>query len=330
MPRPSLSDDNELPGNDPHLTEAERAAREGFDDDGNEIAAADASAGAATAAPPAAGDGAAPPADPAAAVAPTNDAATAGGEGDAAAAPAASAASATTQAEAPSAPTSTHVAGPVFAPRLDPGAPRDFDAELNGLKEKYAAGDLDDDAYMDAREKVVEARTIYNARSTIAEEISQRGWEANVHAFLQLPENATLLRSDALRDFWSAAMTRFVNEASSSGKSPSDWEILSGGRDKLFQEMGISTAPIPPAPTPTNPTGAPAQPPTPPPVRAPDLTGVPPAVGSAPNAGATGAKTTAESLAGQDIFQIEAFMAGQSEEQQEAILRTLPGAFADT
>lgn len=310
-----------LPGNAPHLTDAERAAREGFDDDGNELPAAPATAdgapagetgttdAGATAAPPAEDPGSPP------AAAPTQDAA---------AAPPAD----TPPADTPSA-AAPPQAGPVFAPQFDPGTPRDFAAELKALKEKYNAGELDDEAYESAREDIIEARTVYNTKAQVAEEISQAAWKANVSAFLQLPENATLLRSELMRDYWAVAMDRFANEAAAAGKVLTDWEILSGGRDKLFQEMGLSTATTPPAPTPTNPT-APAPAATkPPPVRAPDLSGVPPSIGAAPNAGNTGAKPTAEALAGKDIFEIEAFMAGQSEEAQEALLRSLPGAFTD-
>lgn len=331
MPQPSQPNDNQLPGNDPHLTDAERAAREGYDDDGNEVttdatapappadggdvdpAAAGADATDPAPVPPAEGEPPAPDSDQQAPIPPVREAPPAP-ESEA----------------APSTPTASG-AGPVFAPRIDPGAPRDFNAELGALKAKYNAGDLDDDAYESAREEVIEARTLFKAQATIADQISQRAWEANINAFLQLPENATLLRSESMRDFWQAAMNRYCAEEAAEGRNPSDWEILTGARDKLYQEMGISTAPTPPAPAPQNPTAGapPLSASAPPPVKLPNLSNIPPSIGSAPNAGATGAKPTAEALAGQDIFEIEKFMSGQSEEAQDAMLRTLPGSFAD-
>jgi len=299
--------DNQLPGNDPDLTEAEIAARDGFDDDGNAVEAP-AGSDAATAAK--AGDeyeGAGASAD---------DVAAAAEEGaDAAAAEGADASASNGAASTP-----VSTAGPVFTPTITPGAPRDFAAEIKELKAQYEAGTIDDDAYEEAREGIVEARTLYNAQATIAEQLAEQGWRANVGAFLQLPENAALLRSPEMKDLWQTMMNRTVTEAAEAGRTLADWEILSGGRDRLFQTLGISTTPVPEAPA--------AAPPKP--NQAPPLGNVPPTLAKAPAAAPSGAKTTAETLAGSDnIMEIEAFMATQSEEQADALLRSLPGAFAD-
>jgi hypothetical protein len=304
------ANENVLAGNAPDLTDAERAAMEGFDENGNPTPPAETPP---PAAPPATTEAAAvvppPPATdtPPPAAAPT--------------APVVATETAPTPAATPQ--PSAPATGPVFTPSITPGTARDYAAEIKALKTQYEAGEIDDDKYEEDREAIVEARTIHNSESRIAEQLAEQGWKANVSSFLQLPDNAALLRSPEMKDLWQSMMNRTVTEAAAAGKQLSDWEILSLGRDKLFQTLGIS-ANADPVPPPVKPPETPAKP-----NQAPNLTNVPPTLARAPSAAPTGAKTTAESLAAADnIFDIEAHMATLSEAQADEMLRTLPGAFA--
>lgn len=308
-----------LPGNEPDLTDSERAAREGFDEDGNAVAAAPAAD--APAPDPAQVDPPAPAADaPAAPAAPAD-----------APAPAPVAdAPAPTPADSP-APGAPPAQSPIFTPQINAGQPRDFAGELTALKEKYKNGLIEDDDYESARETIVEARTLFNAQSAIAEQLSQQGWQANVSMFLQQPENAILHRSDAMKTLWKSMMQKAVDDAAGVGKHLGDWEICTEARNLLFKELGLSAS-APPAPTPATeiPTAAttPAAPPKP--NQNPPLQNIPPNLAGAPAAAPTGAKTTAETLAAANsIFDIEAFMATHSEAEADEMMRTLPGAFSD-
>lgn len=208
---------------------------------------------------------------------------------------------------------------PIFTPTITPGESRDFAREVADLKEKYNAGEIDDDEYESAREAIVEARTLYNAQASIAEQMAEQAWRANVQVFLQAPENAALLRSPDMAQLWQATMNRVVNDAAAEGRSLSDWDILTAGRDRLFETIGLSTSQAPEQPA------APAKP-----NQSPNLRDVPPTMARAPSAAPTGAKTTAESLSAADNIQdIEAFFATQSEDQADALLRSLPGAYVE-
>lgn len=304
------SNDERLDANAPDLTTAETKAMESFDDHGN-LKPEGEPAPAIEPAPVAA-------ADPATADAPP-----------AAADPVAPAPVADTAPAVPAA-VATPLQGPIFTPTISPGQARDFAGEIKDLKTKYEAGELDDDQYEAAREAVVEARTLYNAQSNIAEQLADSAWRANVSAFLQMPDNATLLRSPEMKDLWQTMLQRATNVAAQEVKDgkraamPNDWEILTEGRNLLFGTLGISSATVP------EPPAAPAKPAAQPkPNQSPNLKDVPPTLAQAPGAAPTGAKATAESLSTADIFEIESLMATQSEDQNDALLRTLPGAFAE-
>jgi len=274
-----------LPGNEPELTEAERAAREGFDENGDAVAAAPA------ADPPAPADAPAPAADTPAPPA----AAPADAPAPAPVADAPAPAEPPAQAPAPQ--------SPIFTPQINAGQPRDFATELTTLKEKYKTGEIEDDDYEAQRESIVEARTLFNAQSAIAEQLSQQGWNANVNMFLQQQENAILHRSDAMKALWQSMMKKAVDDAALAGKQLGDWEILTEGRNLLFKEIGLSATPQPAeAPAPAATTAAPPKP-----NQNPPLQNIPPNLANAPAAAPTGAKTTAETLASANsIFDIAA------------------------
>lgn len=208
-----------------------------------------------------------------------------------------------------------------------------YSEQLAGLKEKYADGGIDDDAYDAERERLVQARqderdeltaarVKWETRAELAEEFAQHTWQQNVRMFLSQPENGILLRSDAIQQVWQSMMQRAVNEAAAAG-SPltTDADIMTAGRNLLFQDLGLSAAanPSPVAP-PSNPK---------PPVTPPKLDNLPPSVGRLPGASPNGAVMTGEELAGLGINDLERQMAGMSEAQIDALLRATPGAFIE-
>lgn len=301
-----------LPGNEPDLTDAERAVlAEALSD-----APVPDDAGASGAAtqegegdPPAEGAPAAddaPAADPAAA--PPEPAA------DPAAAPALT---------APPAAATTKQGGPVAFPSLSAGEARDFKADLAELKAKLEAGDIDDDAYTEGREEILIARTKYETQQELSTQLADQNWQVQVQAFLRQPENAALLRSPEIQDLWSAMMQRAVNNSAAAGTVlTDDWEIMAQGRDLLFETLGLSASVEPPAPVPAEPT-------TPPPIKPPPMDKVPPTLSGAPAATQTGAKVTGENLAAQPIEDLERIGHGLTEAQWEELLRGTPGSFVD-
>lgn len=293
-----------LAGNPLALTDAERDARAGFDEDGNELPPADPAATPAVAAPAAPTPGAAdvppivaPPADPAAAEPPA-----------AAAEPVA----------APPAPSPTPAAAALPDLRVEA---RDFKAELAALKKDLAEGAIDDEVYEERRDDIVAARAAAEVRETLSHDFAEHTWQQNVGTFLALPENAALLRSAEIQAVWQQTMQTAVNNAALQGKAlTTDFEIMTAGRDLLFQQLGLS-APANPPPV--------AAPPPPKPVQAPPMNQLPPSLGGIPAAAPTGVRHTIESLSALDINEAERIMAGMSEAQQDELLRGTPGSFID-
>lgn len=284
--QPDTIENDRLPGNDPDLTDAEKAALEGFDDDGNPIETA-----------PEGG------ADPAAA-APNGD-----GEGG-------------EPSPAAPAPAAQDRGTGVPFPQVPAAEARDFAAELQSLKEQFNDGKIDDDQYEAARDEIVVARAQAATTEALRQEFAEQAWATNCKAFLQRPENATLLRSKEIQGLWQQAMQMAVENAAAEGKVlTDDWEILTAGRDLLFQQMGLS-AEVPPA----GQTAPAADPPRP--NRAPPLADAPPSLANAP-AAPPGTKETADALADLSIIELEQRMAGMTEQQQEALLASVPGAFID-
>lgn len=291
--------DETLPGNDPHLTPAEQAAldAEKADADGG---APDSGADPATPPTAAAADpdpaAATPPAEPAPAAEPT---------------------------PAPAAETGPPP-GTVF-PQIAVGEARDFDKELGDLKAKYRADEIDDDEYEDQRASIILARAKAEVRAEMSGEFQQQSWENTVQVFLSQPENALLLRDEHMKALWQSSINAAAQTAANEGRALTDWQMLSEGRALLFKTIGIAGgSAIAPDPAPAAPAASPK-----PPVSPPPLNRLPPDIGSIPGAAPSGALETAESLAALDIQDLEARMAGMSEDQQQQILRTVAGAFID-
>lgn len=295
MPNPTPND--QLPGNDPDLTEAERTALGEMDQDGNLIEAA-------AEPPPAAAPAEQPNAEAPETVAP---------------------------------PATAPAGGPVVFPQITPGAPRDFEAEMNELRGRqakiaadYNEGVIDADEAEAARAALADERSALDRAWASAETMAQmqqqladQAWQANTRAFLMLPENAAILRNADIQGMFQTAMQMATNDAAAAGTPlTDDWAILTAGRDRLFSVMGLAAdAPAAPAPKPVadKPAG-----------RAPDLTNLPPTMTGAPAAAPSGARQTAIELAeSNDIEALERATAGMSESQWEDLLRSVPGAFVD-
>lgn len=308
MPNMNNAQPDTLPGNDPILTDAERQLLADVDVPSGGDIPANADASENTETPPPGGVSASDPAD----------------VGDPAVA-------APPQAQANSLPT-LHNDARDFKTEREALDTR-YSEQLAGLKEKYADGGIDDDAYdaererlmqarQDERDELTAARVKWETRAELAEEFAQHTWQQNVRMFLSQPENGILLRSDAIQQVWQSMMQRAVNEAAAAG-SPltTDADIMTAGRNLLFQDLGLSAAANP------SPVAPPANPK--PPVTPPKLDNLPPSVGRLPGASPNGAAMTGEELAGLGINDLERQMASMSEAQIDALLRATPGAFIE-
>lgn len=230
----------------------------------------------------------------------------------------------------------------VFSPNLSSNAPKDFDAEdkkisdaLVDINRKSSAGEMDDDEWereearlREDQRKLDRERTRWETKQELAGEMAAQTWTQNRDLFLRQPENAFISRDEATATAWASMMQMAVNEAAVAGKPlGADWDILEAGATKLRELMGIkpgaaaAAAATPAAPTPN----ADAVPPK----RDPKLDTVPNTLGGAPAAGNLSARTTADELAGSSIQDIEAHFARQTDDARDALLRSVPGAFAD-
>lgn len=283
-----MSNHNEQAGNT-GLTDVERELSQNVDDDGNPRAIEEAAPPAAAAENPPAGD---PPAAEPPVVPPV---------------------------EAPVAVADQGSAVPF--PTVQPGAARDFKAELASLKAQYGAGDVDDEAYEEQREQIIHDRAKLEMRQELAQEFAEQAWTTNVNAFLARQENAVLLRSPHIQQLWNTMMQTAVNTAAQAGTPiTDDWVMMRAGRDLLFQELGLSSTEVPAAPPPAPPR----------PDQSPPLSNVPPTLSGVPAAAPSGAKVTADSLvASADVTEIERVTAGLSDAQWDELLRGTPGAFID-
>ncbi|HEL7888185.1 TPA: hypothetical protein UMI76_000338 [Stenotrophomonas maltophilia] len=329
MQQPDNAGQHSLAANELEMTEGERAALASADGAAPGDAAAatgttDASVAAtatATATPPAKGS-AAP-----AAGAPADGAA----QPDAAAA-AAAAVAADGTAHAPPATSEPPPATP-FVPTYAADE-RDYGkeiGEINGklqaLKEKYKAGDVEDEVYeqqyedlRDERGRVERAQDIAALQQQLSQQNADQSWAYLQRQFLSRPENAAIAASPIRFAAWEQAMQSVVNEAAAAGRQLTDWDILAGARDLLaaeglLQPSAAATAP-PVAPPPTKPD------------RSAPLGDVPATLSTVPAAADPTSRSTADAAAGMDnIEDIESFLAGKSESERDRILRDVPGSF---
>lgn len=226
----------------------------------------------------------------------------------------------------------------VFVPNVASAAPKDFDAEEKRISEALVAlnkqstdGEIDDEAW-ESQEATLRTeqraldreRTRWETKQELAGEMAAQTWVQNRDMFLRQPENAFINRDQATATAWASMMQMAVNEAAVSGKPlGTDWDILEAGAAKLRELMGIKAGAADDTKKPEPAAGAAK------PVRDPKLDTVPNTLGAAPAAANLSAKTTAEELAATSIQDVEGHMARLTDDQRDALLRSVPGTFAD-
>ncbi|WP_336357340.1 hypothetical protein [Stenotrophomonas muris] len=327
MQQPDNAGQQSLAANELEMTEGERAALASADGATAGAAAAapgtpDAAAAAAATATPA-GDGSAAPA----AAAPADGAAQP--DAAAAAATAAAAEGATPAAPAASEPPPATPFVPTYAAdERDYGKEiSEINGKLQALKEKYKAGDVEDEVYeqqyedlRDERSRVERAQDIATLQQQLSQQNADQSWAYLQRQFLSRPENAAIAASPIRFAAWEQAMQSVVNDAAAAGRQLTDWDILAGARDLLvteglLQASAAATAP-PVAPAPAKPD------------RSAPLGDVPATLSTVPAAADPTSRSTADAAAGMDnIEDIESFLAGKSESERDRILRDVPGSF---
>ncbi|MCU1181950.1 hypothetical protein JAK31_02775 [Stenotrophomonas maltophilia] len=327
MQQPDNAGQHSLAANELEMTEGERAALASADGAALGDAAAatgttDASAAATATATPAAEGSAAP-----AAGAPADGAV----QPDAAAAAAAAvAADGTTHAPPATSepPPATPFVPTYAADERDYGKEiGEINGKLQALKEKYKAGDVEDEAYeqqyedlRDERSRVERAQDMATLQQQMSQQNADQSWAYLQRQFLSRPENAAIAVSPMRFAAWEQAMQSVVNEAAAAGRQLTDWDVLAGARDLLaaeglLQPSAAATAP-PVAPPPAKPD------------RSAPLGDVPATLSTVPAAADPTSRSTADAAAGMDnIEDIESFLAGKSESERDRILRDVPGSF---
>lgn len=327
MQQPDNAGQHSLAANELEMTEGERAALASADGAAPDAAAAatatpDAPAAAAATAAPAAEGAAAPAAAAAAGGAAQPDAA-------ASAAAAVAAEGATTAAPAASEPPPATPFVPTYAAdERDYGKEiGEINGKLQALKEKYKAGDVEDEVYeqqyedlRDERSRVERAQDIAALQQQLSQQNADQSWAYLQRQFLSRPENAAIAASPIRFAAWEQAMQSVVNDAAASGRQLTDWDILAGARDLLVTEgllQASAAATAPPV------AQAPAKP-----DRSAPLADVPATLSTVPAAADPTSRSTADAAAGMDnIEDIESFLAGKSESERDRILRDVPGSF---
>ncbi len=318
MQQPDNAGQQSLAANELEMTEGERAALASADGAAPGDAAAasgtpDAPAAAAATAAPAAEASAAPAAAPA----------------DGAAQPDAAAAAAVAAAPAAAEPPPATPFVPTYAAdERDYGKEiGDINGKLQALKERYKAGDVEDEAYeqqyedlRDERSRVERAQDIAALQQQLSQQNADQSWAYLQRQFLSRPENAAIAASPIRFAAWEQAMQSVVNDAAAAGRQLTDWDILAGARDLLVTEgllQASAAATAPPV------AQAPAKP-----DRSAPLGDVPATLSTVPAAADPTSRSTADAAAGMDnIEDIESFLAGKSESERDRILRDVPGSF---
>ncbi|MDZ7475809.1 hypothetical protein U5F73_12485 [Stenotrophomonas pavanii] len=308
MQQPDNAGQQSLAANELEMTEGERAA----------LASADGAA---------AGDA---PAATATSDAPATATATATPAAEGSAAPAAAAAEGATPA-APAAsepPPATPFVPTYAADERDYGKEiGEINGKLQALKEKYKAGDVEDEVYeqqyedlRDERSRVERAQDIAALQQQLSQQNADQSWAYLQRQFLSRPENAAIAASPIRFAAWEQAMQSVVNDAAAAGRQLTDWDILAGARDLLVTEgllQASAAATTPPV------AQAPAKP-----DRSAPLADVPATLSTVPAAADPTSRSTADAAAGMDnIEDIESFLAGKSESERDRILRDVPGSF---
>lgn len=203
----------------------------------------------------------------------------------------------------------------------------EINGKLQALKEKYKAGDVEDEVYeqqyedlRDERSRVERAQDIAALQQQLSQQNADQSWAYLQRQFLSRPENAAIAASPIRFAAWEQAMQSVVNDAAAAGRQLTDWDILAGARDLLVTEgllQASAAATAPPV------AQAPAKP-----DRSAPLADVPATLSTVPAAADPTSRSTADAAAGMDnIEDIESFLAGKSESERDRILRDVPGSF---
>lgn len=327
MQQPDNAGQHSLAANELEMTEGERAALASADG----AAAGDAPAATATSDAPATATATATPAAEGSAAPAAAAAAGGAAQPDAAATAAAAVAADVATPAAPTAPEpppATPFVPTYAADERDYGKEiGEINGRLQALKEKYKAGDVEDEVYeqqyedlRDERSRVERAQDIAALQQQLSQQNADQSWAYLQRQFLSRPENAAIAASPIRFAAWEQAMQSVVNDAAASGRQLTDWDILAGARDLLVTEgllQASTAATAPPV------AQAPAKP-----DRSAPLADVPATLSTVPAAADPTSRSTADAAAGMDnIEDIESFLAGKSESERDRILRDVPGSF---
>ncbi|QGM05105.1 hypothetical protein [Stenotrophomonas maltophilia] len=327
MQQPDNAGQQSLAANELEMTEGERAALASA----GGAAASDAPAATATSDAPATATATATPAAEGSAAPAAAAAAGGAAQPDAAATAAAAVAADVATPAAPAAPEpppATPFVPTYAADERDYGKEiGEINGRLQALKEKYKAGDVEDEVYeqqyedlRDERSRVERAQDIAALQQQLSQQNADQSWAYLQRQFLSRPENAAIAASPIRFAAWEQAMQSVVNDAAASGRQLTDWDILAGARDLLVTEgllQASAAATAPPV------AQAPAKP-----DRSAPLADVPATLSTVPAAADPTSRSTADAAAGMDnIEDIESFLAGKSESERDRILRDVPGSF---
>ncbi|PJL78781.1 hypothetical protein B9Y88_08570 [Stenotrophomonas maltophilia] len=327
MQHPDNAGQQSLAANELEMTEGERAALASADG----AAAGDAPAATATSDAPATATATATPAAESSAAPAAPAAAGGAAQPDAAATAAAAVAADVATPAAPAAPEpppATPFVPTYTADERDYGKEiGEINGKLQALKEKYKAGDVEDEVYeqqyedlRDERSRVERAQDIAALQQQLSQQNADQSWAYLQRQFLSRPENAAIAASPIRFAAWEQAMQSVVNDAAAAGRQLTDWDILAGARDLLVTEgllQASAAATAPPV------AQAPAKP-----DRSAPLGDVPATLSTVPAAADPTSRSTADAAAGMDnIEDIESFLAGKSESERDRILRDVPGSF---
>lgn len=327
MQQPDNAGQQSLAANELEMTEGERAALASADG----AAAGDAPAATATSDAPATATATATPAAEGSAAPAAAAAAGGAAQPDAAATAAAAVAAEGATPAAPAAsepPPATPFVPTYAADERDYGKEiGEINGKLQALKEKYKAGDVEDEVYeqqyedlRDERSRVERAQDIAALQQQLSQQNADQSWAYLQRQFLSRPENAAIAASPIRFAAWEQAMQSVVNDAAAAGRQLTDWDILAGARDLLVTEgllQASAAATTPPV------AQAPAKP-----DRSAPLADVPATLSTVPAAADPTSRSTADAAAGMDnIEDIESFLAGKSESERDRILRDVPGSF---
>jgi len=212
---------------------------------------------------------------------------------------------------------------------------RDYGAEITAvnqqlieLKAKYKSGDVEDEQYEDAYERLRDQRSNLERaqdraelQATLNQQNADQAWAYLQRQFLGSPENAAIASSPLLFAAWEQGMQVVADAAAKEGRQVTDWDLLVGGRQQLVDAGMLGTA--------ATPAQAPAAAAPPPPNRAAPLAQVPQTLSAVPAAADPSSRTTSESAAEQGIEDLEAYLASKPEAERDRILRELPGEFVN-